>query len=454
MGKRGAELRRGKCVGARSILAINLQFKDPSPNPLFSSLLSSLPARMRLAGVSFVRRRTILFIILAIPLVELLWELASITRIAFTRPFPSSFTQDLPNNSQAVEDIPITVILAGIKKDNLTILEQESGLRPGDEQVVYVADDPSALYRVPMNKGNEAMVYLSFLIDRYDTLPDLMVFMHAGRSAWHNNILLHWDSARTICNLRRSYVRSQGFTNLLCDETYYCTHIHKATDSGYPSSVLTREAKPNSQEAFEAQYAQFHEIWDAIFPGHPVPQRIGGASGAQFALTRETARKVPLTELKRLRQWIIDIDLDAKAAGAVFELLWPMIFLGTKNSVLCPVPYHCYCSVYGICMESVANASFTPERLVEQITLSGRRIRGMRGQLERIRHLGNQIPTEGRDHELAVISAGRIGTGLAGLSDHVALLEKNVTELTFGLDEIVRKASIERPELVTVEYND
>jgi hypothetical protein len=401
---------------------------------------------MRAVGIYIGRRRAYFSTILALLFAGFLWNLAWTTPVAlFTQPLSSSSSssssQDLRNYPPVAEDFPITVVLAAIQKDNLTILEQESGLRPGDEQIVYVADDPSAVYHVPMNKGNEAMVYLSFLIDRYYALPDLMVFMHAGRSAWHNNILLRWDSARTIRNLRRSYVRSKGFTNLLCDETYYCTHVYNTTDSGYPASVLTREATPKSQEALEAQYAQFHEIWDAIFPGQPVPPTLGTVPGAQFALTRETAQKVPLNELKRLRQWIIDVDLNAKAAGAVFELIWPMIFLGTSDSILCPVPHHCYCSLYGICLESITDVPSSPERILEQVTVSGRQIRGMSSRLERIRHLGNQSPTTGRDHELAVISAGQIGPGLAGLSDHTALLEKNITDLTCELDEITRKAT-------------
>jgi uncharacterized protein DUF3431 len=401
--------------------------------------MSPIATSMRFVRIYLMRRRAIFPTILALLFVGLLWNTA-----LFIRPLSSSpFSQDLRNHLQVEEDIAITVVLAATKKDNLTILEQGSGLRPGDEQIVYVADDPSAVHHVPVNKGNEAMVYLSFLIDRYDTLPDLMVFMHAGRSSWHNNILLRWDSARTIRTLRRSYVHSKGYANLLCDGTFHCTstNIYNATDSGYPASVLTRKPEPKSREALETQYAQFHEIWDAIFPSQSVPLKLGTVPGAQFALTRETARKIPLNQLKRLRQWIIDVDLDAKAAGAVFERIWHMIFLGTSNSIQCPVPHHCYCSLYGICLESITDAQSSPSTIVEHFTISGHQIRGMSSQLKRIQYLGNQNATKGRDRELAVLSAGQIGPGLAGFSDYTAFLEKNITELTGELDEIVIKAT-------------
>lgn len=88
---------------------------------------------------------------------------------------------------------------------------------------VYVTDDPGASLTVPVNKGHEAMVYLTyvwrlgkhrslflglmnaisleliwgprtnqpwenrFIIDNYLDLPEFMVFMHSLRYQWHND---------------------------------------------------------------------------------------------------------------------------------------------------------------------------------------------------------------------------------------------------------------------------
>lgn len=75
---------------------------------------------------------------------------------------------------------------------------------------IYRADGPpEANLTVPVNKGDEAMVYLtcvawvsfffplmdmwvliaynSFLVDRYWTLPDVTIFLHGGRYQWHND---------------------------------------------------------------------------------------------------------------------------------------------------------------------------------------------------------------------------------------------------------------------------
>ena len=38
--------------------------------------------------------------------------------------------------------------------------------------------------KIVPNRGAEAMAYLSAIIDHYDNLPDIMIFMHAHRFAW------------------------------------------------------------------------------------------------------------------------------------------------------------------------------------------------------------------------------------------------------------------------------
>jgi hypothetical protein len=42
---------------------------------------------------------------------------------------------------------------------------------------VYTVDDADAPLTVPQNKGQEVMVYLSYIIDHYSGLPDVSIFM-------------------------------------------------------------------------------------------------------------------------------------------------------------------------------------------------------------------------------------------------------------------------------------
>jgi hypothetical protein len=87
---------------------------------------------------------------------------------------------------------------------------------PAIKKAIYVADDPSAPLHPPKNKGNEVMIYLTYIIDNYDALPDVSIFMHAHRYSWHNNDLLYHDAAEMIKMLSSERVQRQGYMNMRC----------------------------------------------------------------------------------------------------------------------------------------------------------------------------------------------------------------------------------------------
>ena len=70
--------------------------------------------------------------------------------------------------------------------------------------------DPNSTLTVPANKGNEAMRYLSFIIDNYDSLPDIIAF---HEYAWHQS----FGSAAEVNNLNLTTVRFRGYQNFKCD---------------------------------------------------------------------------------------------------------------------------------------------------------------------------------------------------------------------------------------------
>ncbi|KEQ86250.1 hypothetical protein M438DRAFT_372883 [Aureobasidium pullulans EXF-150] len=46
-------------------------------------------------------------------------------------------------------------------------------------------------------KGHEALVYLNHVIEEYNFLPDIVIFLHAKRYQWHNDDPLY-DNARVL----------------------------------------------------------------------------------------------------------------------------------------------------------------------------------------------------------------------------------------------------------------
>lgn len=91
--------------------------------------------------------------------------------------------------------------------------------------------------RVPKNKGHEAMVYLTYIIDFYDALPDITIFMHAHRYSHHNNAILDHDATAMMPNLSSERVIREGYVNMKCS-----LHPDRPTilDSGLPWSLWRR----------------------------------------------------------------------------------------------------------------------------------------------------------------------------------------------------------------------
>ena len=106
-----------------------------------------------------------------------------------------------------------TLVVGHLKHEDVLWICQEI---PDIKAVIYSVDDPSAIYHVPKNKGHEAMVYLTYIIDRYDHLDDTTFFFHSHRFAWHNNILLDLDSALTIRRISNKRVARVGYFNTRC----------------------------------------------------------------------------------------------------------------------------------------------------------------------------------------------------------------------------------------------
>lgn len=87
-------------------------------------------------------------------------------------------------HSNDTSTLPATAIVVSTAKQKFSASVEQLGLRPTGGIVVYVADDPSAPFHPPMNKGREAIAYLTCLIDHYDELPEIMVFLHANHRTW------------------------------------------------------------------------------------------------------------------------------------------------------------------------------------------------------------------------------------------------------------------------------
>lgn len=56
-----------------------------------------------------------------------------------------------------------------------------------DKYYIHNKETPTNEYNIPVNKGNEACVYLKYIIDNYDDLADFTFFIHDDEYAWHHS---------------------------------------------------------------------------------------------------------------------------------------------------------------------------------------------------------------------------------------------------------------------------
>jgi hypothetical protein len=222
------------------------------------------------------------------------------------------------------------IVVPKTKKEDIRWLDEEL---PEVPKAVYAVDDATAPLRPPKNKGNEVMVYLSYIIDHYEELADVNIFIHAHRWAWHNNDLLDSDTAQMIRHLSSARVLREGYVNLRCQWFPGCP------------SWLNPSADREDEEKKEQKHIA--KAWLELFPGSTLPDVLAQPCCSQFAVSRDRIRAIPLAEYERLRRWVLVTKLGSNMSGRVFEYLWQFIFAGTH--ALCPSIHTCYCDGYGYC---------------------------------------------------------------------------------------------------------
>lgn len=177
-------------------------------------------------------------------------------------------------------------------------------------------NNPDPQLRFPANKGNEAMIYLSFIIDHYEDLPWATIFMHGHLEAWHQED----NSVRILGGLNKVALARQGYISLRCDWFPSCPDEIKPFE--HDSVISGPEADTKGTEAAIAGN------WRLLFPGEKLPEVIASPCCAQFVVTRQAIVRRPKADYERLRNWLLGSLLEDNHSGRVMEKLWAYLFTG------------------------------------------------------------------------------------------------------------------------------
>ncbi|KAL5340644.1 hypothetical protein BJX70DRAFT_360806 [Aspergillus crustosus] len=239
-----------------------------------------------------------------------------------------------PHSGQATpvrQSAPIrkSMVVASMKNDDVSWLHK---FFPDFHKNIYVVDNKKAELTVTKNKGRESMVYLTYIIDNYDNLPDSILFIHPTRYQWHNDDP-YYDGVPMLRNFQLPYLEKQGYVNLRCVWVLGCPgEIH-------PLSDTHREAV-HAGEYFKHGFME-------LFPGEEIPEAVGVSCCAQFGVTSWKIRERPKSDYVRYRKWLLETDLTDDLSGRIMEYTWHMIF--GKDAIHCPSAEECYCKVFGLC---------------------------------------------------------------------------------------------------------
>ena len=270
---------------------------------------------------------------------------------------------------------------------------------PDVELAAYVVNNTDATLHPPRNKGHEVIVYLSYIIDHYANLPDVVIFMHAHRWALHNNMLLDYDAVQMIKRLSSQHVLRQGYVNLRCKWDPGCPEwLH-------PSN---KQETPIHQEEMMVS-----KSWAELFPLEALPPFLAQTCCAQFALSKERIHSISLSRFIYYRDWILTTPLSDYVSGRIWEYSWQFLFTG--NASYCPTEHHCHCETYGIC--------FDGEGAYEDFKHLNREKENLESQLEGSTEAIGAIPQSEEKND------GSFATnGSSSLKDHIQVLNNKLAE--------------------------
>jgi hypothetical protein len=162
---------------------------------------------------------------------------------------------------------------------------------------IYDKEIPESELNIPVNKGNEASVYLKYIIDNYENLSDFTFFIHDEEYAWHHS--------GSIINLLDEAVMS--------NKLYY--NINEKCILG---SIV-------STGSYKDILIWYNTYIEKYIPMNTLPTKDwtqGYRGSAQFLLHKSLITNLPLEFYQNLYNWIIITDIPNEKSSRFLEYTW------------------------------------------------------------------------------------------------------------------------------------
>jgi hypothetical protein len=173
-----------------------------------------------------------------------------------------------------------------------------------------------------INRGQEALGYLDYILDNYNTLPDKILFFHSDTFPWHQ------------------------------DRCIFCILDNIDWNVNYKSinnpNIIFYASNDNPKNKKYNDYQRLIEHMRVIFKNYlPIPNKIKTIGGAQFIVDKSLILQYPPEFYKNIKDWILNVEVNYPPLyyerqiinnkvpyayhGNLLELAWHYIF--TKNEI-------------------------------------------------------------------------------------------------------------------------
>jgi hypothetical protein len=196
------------------------------------------------------------------------------------------------------------IVVSRYKKKVKFILK----LNKNTKYFVYDKETPNNPLNIPVNKGNEASVYLKYIIDYYDELSDFTFFIHDEEYAWHHS--------GSIINKYKEAINSNRYYYNINDKCFWNRRNIIINDHG----IKIYNFFLNWYRHFLEEYIPFSKIpnnKDFLY---------GYRGSAQFLVHKNLIRNFPKEFYIKLYNWIITTEIPNYFSGRFLEWTWHVMW--------------------------------------------------------------------------------------------------------------------------------
>lgn len=163
--------------------------------------------------------------------------------------------------------------------------------------IVYTSNPGVTKYRQVRNRGHDAPMYLQFILDHWDKLPERTVFCHHHETDWTQEHPLSFI-------INHLNWQAGGYFSIGAQCNYW-------TAIPYPE-------KPYHEAAMRRS-------WPLLEPYLPWPERLTYIAGTQFCANRDLIRQYPKEFYESCLAWVYSTAEAEWFIGRFFEYTWHYI---------------------------------------------------------------------------------------------------------------------------------